>query len=126
MIITGISIAGGAVVGALLRWGLLSVLTVTSFPLATFVANCLGCFILGVTWGLSLKITMPESVRLGVMVGGCGSLTTFSTIMMDLYKKLAVHDTVGAMGYFILTNVAGAICLGAGILCSKCFVPGNH
>lgn len=97
-------VALGAIPGALLRWALANIL----------VANTLGCFVVGAS-GLLDSPSIRR--RLLVGIGFAGSLTTFSTWVLDLVRHLQrgqwaalasqiVRD--GAMG-------VGALLLGAAL-----------
>lgn len=68
-------VALGAIPGALLRWALAN----------TLAANTLGCFVLGAS-GL-LDNPQPRR-RLLVGIGFAGSLTTFSTWVVELTDQL--------------------------------------
>jgi len=52
----------------------------TAFPYGTFIVNILGCFLMGLIFGLSEKGNIVNSDwRLFLTVGFCGGFTTFST-----------------------------------------------
>ena len=97
-------VALGAVPGALLRWQL-------SLHLAdqNLVANTLGSALLGFVAGL------PASPRRQLLlgVGFCGSLTTFSSWMLDAVRQLGVGEIKAAAGLIGLTLGLG---LGAAAL----------
>ncbi len=73
-------IGGG--LGACLRYTL-SVITPASangFPWATFTANMLGCFLIGILSGWLIQFNLLKSnTALFLVTGFCGGLTTFST-----------------------------------------------
>ena len=73
-------IGGG--LGACLRYAL-SVITPASangFPWATFAANMLGCFLIGILSGWLIQFNLLKSnTALFLVTGFCGGLTTFST-----------------------------------------------
>lgn len=53
---------------------------VSAFPYGTFIVNILGCFLIGLFYGLSERgnVMTPEW-RMFLTVGFCGGYTTFST-----------------------------------------------
>ena len=56
----------------------------TLFPLGTFAVNVLGCFLIGLFYGLSDRGTLlSPQMRLMLTVGFCGGFTTFSTFINE-------------------------------------------
>lgn len=53
---------------------------ISAFPFGTFIVNILGCFLIGLFYGISERsnIINPEW-RMFLTVGFCGGFTTFST-----------------------------------------------
>ena len=52
----------------------------SAFPYGTFIVNVLGCFLIGLFFGLSEKgDIMNSDWRMFLTVGFCGGFTTFST-----------------------------------------------
>lgn len=78
----------GAVMGALLRWGIGLVLNplFSSVALGTLIANWLGCFLIGIAMGLSLG----DNQKLLFTTGFLGSFTTFSSFSAELSEKLLI------------------------------------
>ena len=92
-------VAVGAVPGALLRWHGGAGWT------ATLTANLLASLLLGSL--LPLQQRHPRMLLL-VGVGFCGSLSTFSTWMLDLSE--ALHQGFPARALIVLiTNLAGGL-----------------
>lgn len=95
------------------RWGRI-------FPLGTFVANTLGCLLIGFIMTLfSERLMASPQLRLFVGVGFIGAFTTFSTfeyetgaLMMDGQWLLALLNVVGSL-------VVGFIALKAGEILAK-------
>ncbi|MEI2738476.1 MAG: fluoride efflux transporter CrcB [Chitinophagaceae bacterium] len=55
-----------------------------SFPWGTFAVNVVGCFLIGLFWGLSFKsFDSNESWKLFLMPGLCGGFTTFSAFTLE-------------------------------------------
>jgi CrcB protein len=108
------SIAAGASLGALLRW-LLAVRfnpLYPSLPLGTLAANLIGGYIIGIAIAyFAWRPDLPPEVRLFVITGFLGGLTTFSTFSAEVVTQLQHGQvlpaivTAGAhmLGSFALT-----------------------
>lgn len=72
-------------------------------PWGTLSVNVAGSLILGLIVGLDTRHALPAPVTLGVGVGFCGTLTTFSTFS---YETVRVHES-GARTRALLNVVAG-------------------
>lgn len=86
------SVFSGAGIGALLRWGLGSRLNPVfpALPLGTLAANLLGGFLVGLAVAYFGRYpTLPPEVRLWVITGFLGGLTTFSTFSAEVVTLLA-------------------------------------
>ena len=98
-------IALGAALGALLRWRLALLLT---GPWGTTAANLFGCLLLG----FFIARTSPQQAAWPFFViGFCGSLTTFSSFVFDLWRQgpgtEGLHYlTLNLLGGFLLFIVA--------------------
>lgn len=100
------------VIGALLRYSL--GLSINgwwhySFPFATFVANMLGCFILGyiTTYVSRINILHPHLIS-GIGTGLVGSFTTFSTFSVETVK-LIVASQWGIAILYVLISLWGGL-----------------
>lgn len=61
----------------------------TTFPLGTFIANILGCFIIGVVYAFAEKSNlMNPEWRIFLTVGFCGGFTTFSSFAFNNFSFL--------------------------------------
>lgn len=80
-------VAMGGAVGAVLRYGISSGIYTwfgRSFPYGTLVVNVLGSFAIGLLSILLIeKFDVPHEIRLALVVGVLGALTTFSTFSWD-------------------------------------------
>ena len=97
-------VAMGAVPGAVMRWQIGSYLHDNDV-----IVNVLGAFILGWLAGLPLR---PRR-QLLIGIGFCGSLTTFSSWMVNCVSFIAQGDWLAALGLIGLTLGLG---LGAAAL----------
>src|SRR6266436_7677375 len=53
-------------------------------PWATFIVNVLGCFAIGIFWGVVFRtFNANESWKLFLMTGLCGGFTTFSAFTLE-------------------------------------------
>src|SRR6185369_2595965 len=85
------SISVGAALGALLRWLLAGRFNPLhdSLPLGTLAANLLGGYLIGIAVAyFGARPDLPPEVRLFVVTGFLGGLTTFSTFSAEVVTQL--------------------------------------
>jgi CrcB protein len=103
------TIAVGGIIGAEARYGMSVWLPhrVGQWPVATWLVNTSGCFLIGVLMVVITELTSPHRlVRPFLGVGILGGYTTFSTAMVDV-QQLALAGRGGlALGYLAVTVVA--------------------
>lgn len=108
-----LAVGAGAAIGAWLRWGL-SVMFNSSFPalpLGTVVANLLGGYLIGLFMGVSLmSSTLAPEVRLFLVTGLLGGLTTFSTFSSESMTLLS-KGQYGMATTHILVHVLGSLAM---------------
>lgn len=111
-----LAISVAAIFGANLRY-LLGRFSVrhfgTSFPYGTLAINVVGSFIVGffVIWATE-RVLIDPRWRLLVVVGFCGSFTTFSSYAYESMSFLE-HGQWGLMAVNILSN--NLLCLGGAL-----------
>lgn len=107
--------AGGA--GALSRFGLsvlVNKLAGGPSPWGTLVVNMLGCFIFGLLWAYIGSRTLPDPVRIILLVGFVGSFTTFSSFIYDSFQLS--HSHLGlALANIAFQDLAGLVFLYLGM-----------
>ncbi len=112
MSLTGfIAVGAGAAVGAWLRWwlGILLNPIFPTLPLGTLAANLLGGFLMGLAMGFVAQYeAMPVELRLLLMTGFLGGLTTFSTFSAETVTLL-LREQYGWMAAIIGIHVAGSV-----------------
>jgi CrcB protein len=115
MFLSILAISAGATLGALLRWALSLHLNplVPALPLGTLAANLAGGYAVGLAVGwLALHPELPPQVRLFVITGLLGGLTTFSTFSAEV----VTHLQDGRLGWALVlgcAHLAGSLVLTA-------------
>lgn len=90
---SAVAIALGASLGALLRWKLGEFFNpfFPTLPLGTLIVNLIGAFVMGGLLFITVEHTfLSHTIRLGLITGFLGSLTTFSTFSaeaLSLFSK---------------------------------------
>jgi CrcB protein len=111
------AIYAGGVAGALIRVGLAQAASTDpgQWPWATFAANMVGALLLGYFFAL-FRDHPPESLNHPFLgIGVCGTLTTFSTVQLELFEMVDGGYLGLAAAYCGLTVVAGYLFLRLGI-----------
>jgi CrcB protein len=78
-----LAIGSGSFLGGIARYLLsrgIQNSVISSFPFGTFWVNIIGCFLIGLFFGLSERGNLSNAeLRMFLTVGFCGGFTTFST-----------------------------------------------
>src|SRR5574340_977696 len=118
------AVGAGAAMGAWLRWGLgiLFNPVFPTLPMGTLLANLLGGYLIGLAMAYFAQHTgLSPEVRLLVITGFLGGLTTFSTFSAETVTLLARQQFLWA-GAIIAAHVLGSLAMTApGILTVKLF-----
>lgn len=115
MLLSIVAVGAGAAVGALLRWALSVRLNpvLPALPLGTLLANLVGGYLIGVVLGwLAQHPQMPLQVRLFLVTGLLGGLTTFSTFSAEVVSHLE-NGHLGWALMLALVHVLGSLVLTA-------------
>ena len=80
----------------------------SAFPVGTFIANILGCFLIGVFFALSERSNaISPEWRLFLTTGFCGGYTTFSTFSIESLNLLRSKEY-----FFFSLNLTASIVFG--------------
>ena len=125
----GLSVAIGAIFGALSRFYIGELITSIFGQewgfLGTFFVNLSGCLIIGYIFtivGENIRIIAPE---LGLMLatGFCGSYTTFSTYSLEVNKFLEQGNVTFGLIYWLGSVLGGMIALKIGVILARTGFP---
>ncbi|MDR0588587.1 MAG: fluoride efflux transporter CrcB [Burkholderiales bacterium] len=99
-----IAVCLGASIGAALRWGVTCAINeiMPDFPLGTLLCNLVGGFLVGVALAVFLTQEASPHVRLFVITGFLGGLTTFSTFSSEVSMLLLRQQY--AIGFLLATT----------------------
>ena len=100
----------------MIRYGCIQLFSVAHSSHATIFANGLGCLLLGAIIAIGELVPMPPLLRLSLIVGLCGALTTFSSIIFDIIRFLEKQEFTQAIIYFVFTNILGVAMFGLGFI----------
>jgi CrcB protein len=105
----------GAALGAISRWllGLWLNHHAALMPWGTLAANFIGAYVIGLAMGvLSLYPEVPQWLRLALITGFLGGLTTFSTFSAETVGLLEHGAYLTGLGY-VAVSVLGSLGLTA-------------
>ena len=115
-----IGLGGG--IGAILRY-LLSLISFSNkggFPVATFLTNILGAFLIGVIVGFAIHGKKPdERLVLFLKTGVCGGFTTFSTFALESSNLLSSGKLLMGILYMCLSVTFCVLAVMAGEAISR-------
>lgn len=95
--------------GVGLRYWFIVMFSSSHFAIPTLIVNTLGCFIFGLVIAFSDQIQVSEIIKLSLLVGLCGALTTFSSFAYDLIRLISHEKFSYACIYFLSTNILSII-----------------
>ena len=92
----------------------------SKFPLATFTANILGCFIIGLLFGYFEKNNLVNSdMKLLFVTGFCGGFTTFSTFGYENISLFQSNNSLLAFAYIGASLIFGLLAVWFGLFLTK-------
>ena len=117
-----LAIGAGSFIGGIFRY-LLSLLihtkTTTNFPLGTLIVNLIGCFFIGIVFGIFDKGQMSHEWRLFLATGVLGGFTTFSAFSNEAFILFREGNAGYAFLYIFASVVLGLLATYAAYLLVK-------
>lgn len=87
----------------------------SSFPYGTFAVNVIGCFLIGLLFGLAEKTQLlSANLSLLLITGFCGGFTTFSTFSDELFLFLQQRQWGYFTLYLVLSIILGVVMVWVG------------
>ena len=110
----------GGMIGSMLRYLFTVVIRPASFPYATFAVNIIGCLVIGLIIGLSIREGPGnDRLKLFLATGVCGGFTTFSAFSLECIQLLEQQRYASTMVYISLSVILGLAATFAGLQLAK-------
>ncbi len=106
---------GAGVLGTLLRHGAVLATARAGFPLGVLAVNILGSLIAGLALARLLRGELDPGLAVIVIAGGCGGLTTFSTVVADTVRAWLARRRWRALIILAANLALGAAAAWAGL-----------
>lgn len=122
MLKTILLIAAGGAIGSVFRYGTYVLVNrhfPTIFPLATFLVNIVGCFLIGLFLGLLEKHQIGGGLKWFLITGFCGGFTTFSAFGLENYSLFNSQNPMMALAYIGASVLAGLFAVWIGLTVSQ-------
>ncbi|MCR5139114.1 MAG: fluoride efflux transporter CrcB [Bacteroidaceae bacterium] len=115
-------VGAGSFAGGVARYLVsLAMKSVGGFPWATFTVNVMGCLLIGLLWGLSVRNSNALSGHLSLFltVGFSGGFTTFSTFSKESLALLQTGSYLTFALYAVGSVLLGIAAVALGYLIAK-------
>ena len=111
---TWVLVAAGGAAGAVSRYAVTLAIGARDLPLATFLVNISGAFLLGMLLAWSLRAPWPADLTRAVGVGFLGAYTTFSTFSWEILALGRGDRPLAALAYAVTSVALGVLAAGIG------------
>ena len=117
----------GSFIGGISRYLLsqfIQLKIVSSFPYGTLLVNIIGCFLIGVVFGLFERSGLTNEWRLFLATGVLGGFTTFSAFSYESLKLVRDGQAGYALIYIFCSVIIGLTATYGGVLFAGGLRPG--
>ena len=109
ILFVGLGGAIGSIARFLISYGIGKVYT-QQFPLATFLTNSIGCFLIGALYAYSIKNNLGNSYFNFLLITGfCGGFTTFSSFSYENFNLIQQQNYITPIIYIFSSIIIGLI-----------------
>lgn len=86
-----------------------------AFPYATLTVNIVGCFLIGIVYGITQRNGLSNEWRLFLATGVLGGFTTFSAFSYESISLIRDGQTSQALVYIASSVILGLLATWAGL-----------
>lgn len=90
----------------------------SGYPFGTFIVNVVGCFIIGLLFGIWDSHEMDTAMKVLLISGFCGGFTTFSSFSHDSFKLIKEGQTGKFVLYLVSSVALGLLMVWLGMKCT--------
>ena len=114
-------VGSGGAIGSMVRYGFALIAGPRNFPYSTLLVNIIGCFIIGIIFGMGLK-NDPNNYWKFFAIGICGGFTTFSAFSLESVELLQQNRYFTLALYISISILIGILLTFAGIYLGRNFI----
>ncbi|MCA4809308.1 fluoride efflux transporter CrcB [Empedobacter falsenii] len=109
ILFVGLGGAFGSVARFLISYAIAKVST-SPFPIATFLTNSIGCFLIGILYAYSIKNNIGNTYFNFLFITGfCGGFTTFSSFSYENFNLIQQQNVMTSLVYILSSVIIGII-----------------
>ncbi|UNU73855.1 CrcB family protein [Moraxella nasovis] len=96
--------------------------TITWLPLGTLISNVLGGLLAAVVLGVLQDVKLSETVKVFIMTGLLGGLTTFSTFSVEVFSLLLSHKWLYGLGLVMIHVALTLLAVALGFMVARTYI----